>query len=112
MLDELFEKDGHSIYTFKKGDYIIRLKSVICTETKFNENLGITIEVETREDNSFRESPVEFIAIENNVIYLMNIKASYGSTDRYVYKVRLEKYSENWGLFKIPDGLTIEQCIT
>lgn len=103
-------KEGQSIYDFKKGDIIIRLKSALRKNIHTNENLGVDVEVVEGVDNSFRETPVEFIAIANNVIYLHNIKPWYDGT-KYVYKVRLEMYEDNWQLFEIPEGLTIDDCI-
>lgn len=103
--------EGKSIWEFTKGDYIIRLKSALRTDYKTNENLGIEMQVIDGVDNSFRDEPKEFIGIYNNLIYLREIKPSYTGAKLYVYKIRLEMYEENWALFEIPDGLTIDDCI-
>ena len=107
---ELLQKEGNSIFTFTKGDIIIRLKNRIITESKTNDNLGITIEVQVGIDSSFRR-PLEFMGIENNIIYLRDIKEDGYFNKKYVHKANLDDYSENWALFIIPDGLTIDDCI-
>lgn len=111
MINELFKEEGQSIYTFKPGDIIIRMKSAPRKDTRTNENLGIDVEVTLYSDNSFRDVPVEFIAIKNNLIYLRSMRKSYLSEKKDVYKVLLEQYEENWKLFEIPEGLTMEDCI-
>lgn len=98
------KKEGRSIFTFKKGDVIIRLKPRIITERKVNDNLGIEIEVVTGIDNSFRY-PHEFMGIENNQIYLKHFKSGL------LFSGNLEDFTENWGLFIVPDGLTMKDCI-
>lgn len=107
---ELFEKEGQSIFTFKKGDIIIKVKPRITTQERVNQNLGVTYLVETGIDNSFRK-PIEFIGIENNQIYLRDISEDNYFKKKYVHKANLEEHCENWALFIIPDGLTIEDCI-
>lgn len=108
-INELFMKEGCSIHAFKKGDLIIRLTSLIKEISSFNDNLGISIIVSKELDNSFRRIPVEFVAIENNIIYLKDIKPFCGKV--WIHKVLLEEYSEGWNLFVIPEGLTLEDCI-
>ncbi len=103
--------EGKSIYEFTKGDYIIRLKSALRIDTKTNENLGIEMQVIEGVDNSFREEPKELIGIYNNLIYLRSIKPSYSGAKLFVHKLRLEMYEEDWALFEIPEGLTIDDCI-
>lgn len=110
MISELFKKEGENIYSFKKGDYIIRLVSAKRTDFKTNENLGIEMQIIDGVDNSFRETPVEFICIQNNLIYLRSLKPWHDGT-KYVYKVRLEMYENDWALFEIPEGLTLEDCL-
>jgi hypothetical protein len=107
---ELFEKQGRSIFTFKKGDIIIKLHPRIITETKTNENLGISTEVEVEIDNSYR-SPVEFIGIENNIIYLRSIKEDSFWKKKIVSKAYLNEHSDDWELFVVPEGLTIDDCL-
>lgn len=109
-MNQIFEKEGNSIFIFKKGDIIIRLKPRLLTEVKINENLGTSVEVQTDVDNSFR-TPVEFIGIENNQIYLRAIKEDSYFKKKYVYKANLNEHSEDWALFVIPEGLTIDDCL-
>jgi hypothetical protein len=103
-MNELFKKEGHSIFTFKKGDIIIRLKSAMIKKPFYNDNLMITIFEPTNIDNSYRD-PNEFIGVFNNLIYLKSLKY------KTVHTLDLENWGEDWGLFDIPDGLTIEDCI-
>jgi len=103
-MTELFRKKGHSILTFKPGDIIIRLEPAKLFNTVENLNLGTTTQVQTGIDNSFRD-PVEFIAIENNKIYLRGMR---GVLKGIVCSCMLEMYSEDWAEFVIPPGLTIE----
>jgi hypothetical protein len=109
-MKELFTKDGNSIFTFKKGDIIIRLKPRIIATKLLNENLGITVEIESGIDNSFR-SPHEFIGIENNKIYLRSVKEDFFTNKKSMYAANIEEFSENWALFIVPEGLTLEECI-
>jgi len=104
-MKELFEKEGCSIFCFKKNDIIIRLKSVDITKTEYNDNLGIPVKTKTGIDNSFRERPIEFICVENNLIYLRNPR------DQQVYSAQLNEFSEDWALFTVPEGLAFEDCI-
>jgi len=110
-MNKLFEKEGQSIFCFKKGDVIIQLKSSELKKSIYNENLGICIEVTYAIDGSFREEPVKFIAIENNIIYLESFRKSYDNS-KIIHKVKLEYYGENWALFIVPNGLTFEECIS
>ena len=104
MLDELFKCEGQSIFSFKKGDIIVRVEPAIHKSMQRNENLGIEIEVVTGKDNSFRE-PMEFIAVENNTIYLR-----YAKNKRLTH-ANLEEHEDGWQLFKIPDGLTMDEIL-
>lgn len=106
MLDELYKKEGVSIFTFKKGDIIIRLEDAVIKNTIHNENLGIDSEVAQGVSSSFRH-PIEFIAVENNIIYLKYIGGFFKGN---IAKAKLDVYSEGWALFIIPDGLTLDQC--
>lgn len=107
MMNKLFEKEGQSIFTFNKGDIIIRLRGADVKEKKYNDNLGVHVEVIKYTDSSYRE-PVEFIAVENNLIY---VKYLCGCLKGVIGKARLEDFSEDWALFKIPDGLTLEEIL-
>lgn len=111
MLSEIFKEEGESIYSFKSGDIIIRVKSAMITDFKTNENLGIEMQVIQGIDNSFRETPVRFVGIKNNLIYLQSLKPIGLSDKLHIYKCRLEMYENDWKLFEVPDGLTIEDCI-
>jgi hypothetical protein len=99
-MKELFEKKGHSIFIFKKGDIIIRLKPRIIKELIYNENLGISVSVDKDIDNSFR-TPMEFIAIENNRIYLKYVKPD-PTGERRITSANLEDFSDDWDLFVVP----------
>jgi hypothetical protein len=110
-MKELFEKQGQSIFTFKKGDIIIRLKPVVVKRDVYNDNLGILMTVDSHCDHSFTRNPVEFIGIENNLIYVRDVKSFFGDSKK-VDKKPLSEYSEDWALFKVPDGLTLDDCIS
>lgn len=103
-MNELFEAEGTSIFSFKKGDVIIRVKPALLKGVSYNENLGIETEVSFSSDHSFRE-PMEFIGIENNLIYL---RYASGCNKGTLSTARLELYCDNWQIFKIPDGLKSE----
>lgn len=107
---ELFKKEGRSIFTFKKGDIIIQLESIESKKQVHNENLGVITEISVGFDNSFRR-PLEFIGIYNNLIYLRDIKEDLYFKTKSIHKAYLEYYSENWDLFVIPDGLTLDDCL-
>lgn len=110
-MKELFEKQGHSIFTFEKGDILIKVNSRIITKELHNENLGISIDVKVGDDDSFRRKPLEFIGVENNTIYLRDLKEDSYFRKKYIHTALLEKHSEGWALFVAPDGLTLEDCI-
>lgn len=106
MLNELFKKESLSIFTFKKGDLIIRTERVIRKIKSYNENLGIEIvTLQQDRDESFMTTPLEFICIENEVIYCRMIR------EQWVIKLLLENYQDGWAQFKIPEGLTLQDCI-
>lgn len=108
-MSQLYEVEGNSIYTFTPGDIVIRTKPVELTEEVVNENLGITLTVKKGFDN-FGRTPLQFIGVENNVIYLKNPDTSTRSFT-YIYQVCVFKYSQDWGLFVVPEGLTIDDCV-
>lgn len=109
MQNLMSQDEGNSIYTFKKGDIIVRLKNARMIDIRTNENLGIEVEILKGEDSSFRDEPVEFIAIENNLIYLRSLRTSLFKD--HIYKVRVERYEDNWAIYKVPEGLTMDDCI-
>ena len=102
---------GYHISCFKKGDLIYRCQPVTKTKTQHNEVLGIDVEVRTGQDNSFRERPIEFVCVENGIIYAKSpVKDRY--LDRqFIYKLLLDEYGDNWMYYTIPEGLTIEDCM-
>jgi len=106
---ELFEKEGQSIVTFKKGDLIYRTKPMIIKKQVLNENLGVSIEVDIQSDSTFRSFPIEFICIENNTIYLKWLNTDYKG-NRRICRLILEDWFNDWALFVVPDGLKIEDC--
>lgn len=108
-MEVLFEKEGHSIFTFKTGDIIIRLKPMQRVEQLYNENLGISVEVEQGTDNSYRY-PMELIAIENNLIYLKSVGKAIITSPSPFSILNLEQWSEDWALFVVPNGLALEDC--
>lgn len=110
-LNELFTVEGHHISTFKTGDIIYRTKSVEYKKQIHHDNLPILIEVITAVDDSYRKEPIEFLFIKNNLIYLRSVKEDYFGKKR-INKVLLERFAENWALYEIPDGLTIEDCVS
>jgi len=113
MTNQLFEKEGKSIHCFKKGDIIIKLKNREIPKSVFNENLGIKIELQTKQiDTSFRSNPIEFICIENNLIYYREMKRDFHTKIRKVRWCLVDDYSEDWGLFVVPEGLTLEECFS
>jgi len=111
-MNELFEKEGQSIFTFKKGDYIIKVKDKILTEEVYNSNLGISIELYKGIDTSFRRNPLEFIGIYNNIIYLRDIIQSSFDDKKRIHKTLLSEHTNDWALFEIPEGLKLEDCIS
>ena len=109
-MNELFEETGRSILGFKKGDIIIRLKPAAVKEISYNENLGITTEYIKSYDNSFRTDPMEFLCVKNNLIFLRCLTEDYEGKKRVV-KLTIEKYFDDWSIFEVPEGLTLEDCI-
>ena len=109
-MNELFEETGQSILCFKRGEIIIRTKSAAVKEINYNQNLGITTEYVKSYDNSFRTDPMEFLCVKNNVIFLRGLKDDFEGK-KTVVKLILEKYFDDWAVFEVPDGLTIEECI-
>jgi hypothetical protein len=110
-MKELFETEGQSIFTFKKGDIIIRTKPCVIKRDVYNENLGISIAVDACINYAFTRNPVEFIGIENNLIYVRDVKSFFGEVIR-VHKERVSDFSEDWALFKVPNGLSLDDCIS
>jgi hypothetical protein len=108
-MSQLYEVEGNSIYTFTPGDIVIRTKPVELTEEVVNENLGITVTVKKGFDN-FGRIPLQFIGVENNLIYLKKPDIPTCSF-KYIYQVCVFKYSQDWVLFVVPEGLTIEDCV-
>ncbi len=111
IMRELFEVEGQSIFTFKVGDTIIRVKPAERKKDIHNENLGITIQVTEGLDNSYRTEPVIFRGIANNLIYLEDLRKQFNGKRR-ISKATLEGYSENWALFEVPEGLSFDECIS
>jgi hypothetical protein len=108
-MKELFEIEGQSIFTFKVGDIIIQVKPAEMKRDIHNDNLGITIQITEGIDNSYRKNPVIFRGIYNNLIYLEDIKKSFDGKIR-ISKAPIETHSENWALFQVPEGLSLDEC--
>lgn len=105
MLNELFNKEGRSIFDFKKGDIIVKMKPRVIKELRHNSNLGIDVEVSKRTQNMFRE-PDQLAGIENNLLYL---RLMSGILKGKVYQVKVEEYGVDvWELFKLPEGMTLD----
>lgn len=105
MINEIFKVTGVSIYTFKRGDIIIRVEPAIKRKTVYDENLKVDVEVVFSVDHTLRDTPCEFICIENNIIYLKWLK------ENRIVKLLIDFYDEGWAIFKIPEGLTLNDCI-
>jgi hypothetical protein len=103
------KNEGQSITSFQKGDIIIRTKPVPVSYMNFDE-FGHGKKV-----NDFNHShnlqPVEFVAVENNLIYVRAIFASpYGDGEKRIYVHPFADLCDNWALFVVPEGLTLEEC--
>ncbi len=105
----LFQTEGSSIYTFKTGDLIYRTKLAVIKRKEYSLNLGVVVENETMA-YGFQTIPMELVAIENNLIYLRAMAEKYDKS-RHVFKLLLADYAEDWALYKIPEGLTLEDCL-
>jgi hypothetical protein len=100
---------GQSITNFKKGDIIIRTKPVPVSYMNFDET-GYRKTVNDF-NYSHTRTPVEFIAVENNLIYVRAICASpYGDGEKTIYIHPFADFCDNWALFVVPEGLTLEEC--
>jgi len=91
-MKELFETNGQSIFTFKKGDIIIRTKPAVIKRDIYNENLGVVITVDAATNYAFTRNPVEFISIENNLIYVRDVKSFFGD-EKKVHKEYVSDFS-------------------
>lgn len=108
LISEAFKKEPRSIYTFKKGDLIIRTEPMVKKTLKFNENLGVEIDVPCYVDCTFQTEPAEFICIENGVIYCKYLSRGLMGE---VARLLLSDFEEGWALFIIPEGLSLKDCV-
>lgn len=111
-LNKLYQPEVRSIYTFKPGEYLIRPEPTVIKNTVHNDNLNIDIDIVHFIDNhTCRKHPKEFVCIENGLIYMRQIVAVVPGFKLSIEKLILKDFEEGWSLFKIPDGLTIEDCM-
>lgn len=90
-------RKGLNIDSFKKGDVITRLEPANWQREAFNENLGVVVETDVQKDNSWLGEPLEFIGIENNVIYLKHLIGIFKDD---ISELRPhEGWSEGWGIY-------------
>lgn len=87
--DQLLET-GKSIYDFKAGDTIIRLKPTVDG------------------DMSFRKYPGVFMGIENNIIYIKLIGAGL---DDKTARLPIETFKDNWQIYEEPKKQTFNKTI-
>ena len=104
-MEELFYEEGHSIFTFKPGDTIIRVCPTKETKKFYNENLGIETEIQTKGDRSYLGDVFDFIAIKHNSIFLRLLS---GILKGRIKQLPLDKYSEGWEELDLPEGVKIE----
>lgn len=108
-MTELILKEGQSIMCFKKGDHITRLEPAHISEKRYNENLGIEIEVTLRSDQSMIGEPYEFIGIFNNQIWLkMKGGVHYRILGETNIRLNLKDWGDGWGEFVLPEGFDIK----
>jgi len=107
MLSELFISEGRSIFTFKPGDIITRVKPAEIKKPIHNENLGISTEVVDYTDGSYRGRELEYLGIANNMIYVREFGRTialeiekFGRTIAF----EIEKFEEGWDLYQTPPG--------
>ena len=95
------------ITSFKKGNFIIRTKPVSINYLNFNDTGRAKIISDYNYDHT--RQPVEFIAIANGLIYLKEINQPTNG-DRTLYVHPFNEWMDDWALFVVPEGLTIEEC--
>lgn len=98
---------GELITSFKKGDFVIRTKPVSVSYLNFNET-GRAKSI-SNYNHSHTRNPVEFIAIANGLIYLKQINQPING-ERTLYVHTFNEWADDWALFEVPEGLTIEEC--
>lgn len=105
MINELFQTEGRSIFTFNKGVLITQVIPCEIKRKEYNSNLGIELDTITRTDNSFRGEAVEFICVHQNMIL---IKATRHA---FIHKLPVEDWENVWDAFTVPDGMRLEDFI-
>jgi hypothetical protein len=98
---------GQSITSFQKGDIIIRTKPVPVSYVGFDET-GYRKTVNDF-NYSHTRTPVEFLEVANNLIYLRGINKSIEGL-KTIYAHPFADFCGNWALFVVPEGLTLEEC--
>ena len=107
-MEELFEKEGRSIFSFNAGDLIIKIKPTEIKRKHYNENLGIETFVTERIDTSYISNPVIFKGIANNRLY---VKVTTGALKDSVMHSSIFTHSADWALFELPDGVKMEEIV-
>lgn len=84
-----------SIYNFEPGNIITRVEAAIKKRIRHNKNLGIEQTVISGRDDSWRGERLEFIGVQNNMIYLLD-------SDGAELKLELEDWAQGWALYIPP----------
>lgn len=90
------------ITEFRRGQIVTRLEPAKSYRTYYNANLGVEVETVERTDGSFRGKPLEFLGIENNMIYL---KYKKGCMEGDILELEVEKWLDGWGGYIDPSTL-------
>lgn len=90
------------ITEFQKGQIVTRLEPAKFYRTHYNANLGVEVQTVERTDRSCRGEPLEFLGIENNMIYL---KHKRGSNKGDIVELEVENWLDGWGGYIDPSTL-------
>lgn len=106
MIKELFEQDGRSIFSFEIGQQITRVQPSLIKSTSYNENLGVSVEVESNLDHSHLGTPFSFLGVRNNIIYLRGLSGLFKGD---IVRLSIHSFGEGWEVFELPDNVTIDE---
>ncbi|HEX9062306.1 MAG TPA: hypothetical protein VF941_19215 [Clostridia bacterium] len=96
-----------NILDFNINDLVVRVESAKFKEQKYNENLGIEIEVVSIVDRSYLGEPMKLLDIQNGVIYVEKLGNSILLGNKR--ELQLDMFADGWEYFVIPNGYTLEE---
>lgn len=96
-----------NISNFNNGDLIVRTEPGKYTCPKYNENLGVSVDIVTGIDTSYIGVPFKLLDVANGIIYVEVIGRPVCNGSK-VKEMKIVVFGDGWGYFTVPNGLTIE----